>query len=76
MLGKPIGKQDQYIAVYGGFQHIRFNPDETVEVNPIICSREATELVMSRLMLFYTGLQRSADSVLRHAKKRIGSTDT
>jgi D-glycero-alpha-D-manno-heptose-7-phosphate kinase len=73
VLGKPIGKQDQYIAAHGGFQHIRFNPDETVEVNPIICSREATESVTSRLMLFYTGLQRSAGSVLRHAKRRIGS---
>jgi D-glycero-alpha-D-manno-heptose-7-phosphate kinase len=73
VLGKPIGKQDQYIAAYGGFQHIRFVPDETVEVNPIICSREASQSVFSRLMLFYTGMQRSAGSVLRHAKRRISS---
>ncbi len=73
ILGKPIGKQDQYIAAYGGFQHIRFNPDETVEVNPIICSRESIESVVGRLMLFYTGMQRSASSVLRHAKRRIAS---
>jgi D-glycero-alpha-D-manno-heptose-7-phosphate kinase len=73
VLRKPIGKQDQYVAAYGGFQHVRFNPDETVEVNPIICSKEATDHVMSRLLLFYTGMQRSAGSVLRHAQKRIGS---
>jgi len=73
VLGKPIGKQDQYIAAYGGFQHVRFNPDETVEVNPIICSKDASESIMSRLLLFYTGLQRSASSVLRHAKRRINS---
>jgi D-glycero-alpha-D-manno-heptose-7-phosphate kinase len=73
VLGKPIGKQDQYIAAYGGFQHIRFNPDETVEVNPIICSKDASRSIMSRLLLFYTGMQRSAGSVLRHAKRRIGS---
>lgn len=73
VLGKPIGKQDQYIAAYGGFQHIRFNPDETVEVNPIICSKEASQSIMSRLLLFYTGVQRSANSVLRHAKRRMST---
>ncbi len=71
VLGKPIGKQDQYLAAYGGFQHVRFNPDESVEVNPIICSSEATQQVLSRLMLFYTGIQRSASSILSEAKKRI-----
>jgi D-glycero-alpha-D-manno-heptose-7-phosphate kinase len=73
ILGKPIGKQDQYLAAYGGFQHVRFNPDETVQVNPIICSREASQSVQSRLMLFYTRVQRSADSVLRQAKRRIST---
>jgi D-glycero-alpha-D-manno-heptose-7-phosphate kinase len=71
VLGKPIGKQDQYLAAYGGFQHVRFNPDETVEVNPIICSSEATQQVLNRLMLFYTGIQRSASAILSEAKKRI-----
>ncbi len=71
VLGKPIGKQDQYLAAYGGFQHVRFNPDESVEVNPIICSSEASRSLQSRLMLFYTGMQRSASSVLKDAKKRI-----
>jgi D-glycero-alpha-D-manno-heptose-7-phosphate kinase len=73
VLKKPIGKQDQYVAAYGGFQHVRFNPDETVEVNPIICSLEASRSLMSRMLLFYTGIQRSADSVLSEAKKRINS---
>ena len=35
---KPIGKQDQYIAAYGGFQCIRFNPDGSVFVDPIVCN--------------------------------------
>ena len=38
--GKPIGKQDQYIAAYGGLQFIRFNPDESVYVDPVICAPE------------------------------------
>jgi len=40
---KPIGKQDQYIAAYGGLQHIQFNPDETVFVDPIIHSRDTRQ---------------------------------
>jgi D-glycero-alpha-D-manno-heptose-7-phosphate kinase len=73
VLKKPIGKQDQYLAAYGGFQHVRFNPDESVEVNPIIFSNGASRELASRLMLFYTGIQRSASSILSEAKKRINS---
>lgn len=73
VLGKPIGKQDQYLAAYGGFQHVRFNPDESVEVNPIICSSTASRDLLNRLMLFYTGIQRSANAVLSEAKRRINS---
>jgi D-glycero-alpha-D-manno-heptose-7-phosphate kinase len=73
ILGKPIGKQDQYLAAYGGFQHVRFNPDESVEVNPIIFSREANKELLDHLMLFYTGIQRSASTVLSQAKKRISA---
>ena len=37
LLGEPIGKQDQYIAAYGGICHIQFNPDDSVFVNPVLC---------------------------------------
>lgn len=70
-LKRPIGKQDQYIAAYGGFQHIRFNPDESVEVNPIICTNDTHQRIASQLMLFYTGMQRSASTVLRDTKRRL-----
>jgi D-glycero-alpha-D-manno-heptose-7-phosphate kinase len=73
ILGKPIGKQDQYLAAYGGFQYVRFNSDETVEVNPIICSQQARADLFGHLMLFYTGIQRSASAVLSQARKRISS---
>ncbi len=61
---KPIGKQDQYIAAYGGLQFIQFNPDESVFVDPIVCSPETKRTLQDRLLLFYTGLTRSADSIL------------
>ncbi len=69
LLQEPIGKQDQYIAAYGGLQYIRFNSDETVFVDPVICSRELKECLGSRLMMFYTGLKRRAGEILSKQKK-------
>jgi len=69
ILKEPIGKQDQYIAAYGGLKHIRFNPDETVYVDPIICSPETREALFSNLMMFFTGWSRPASSILRKQKK-------
>jgi len=62
--GKPIGKQDQYIAAFGGLQSIQFNPDESVFVDPVICAPETKRALQKGLLLFYTGLTRSADTIL------------
>lgn len=62
--GKPIGKQDQFIAAYGGLQFIRFNPDESVFVDPIICEPETRQRLQERLLLLYTGLTRKAGDIL------------
>jgi len=62
--GKPIGKQDQYIAAYGGLQFIRFNPDESVYVDPVICAPETRQRLREGLLMLYTGLMRSADTIL------------
>lgn len=61
---KPIGKQDQYIAAYGGLQHIQFNPDESVFVDPIIHLKDTRMKLEENLLLLYTGLTRSSDSIL------------
>jgi D-glycero-alpha-D-manno-heptose-7-phosphate kinase len=66
--GKPIGKQDQYIAAYGGLQYIQFNPDGTVFVDPIVCSRDTRQTLERRLLLLYTGITRSANGVLAQQK--------
>jgi D-glycero-alpha-D-manno-heptose-7-phosphate kinase len=71
VLSKPIGKQDQFIAAYGGLQDIYFNGDETVSVHPVLCSLGCREQLMRRLMLFYTGLHREAGSVLHEAKHKL-----
>ncbi len=62
---KPIGKQDQYIAAFGGLQYIRFNPDESVFVDPVICAPETKLKLQKSLLMLYTGMTRSADSILK-----------
>ena len=69
-LGEPIGKQDQYIAAYGGIQFIQFVPDGSVYVDPVICSAETRRELNQRLLLFYTGGARAAGSVLTRQNAR------
>lgn len=67
---EPIGKQDQYIAAYGGLQHIRFNKDEGVFVDPVICNNSTKETLSQNLMLFFTGITRSANTILSEQNKK------
>lgn len=67
----PIGKQDQYMAAYGGINYISFNPDETVKVQPIICKPETIKELNKNLLLFYTGTQRSTNNLLAEQMKNI-----
>lgn len=71
--GEPIGKQDQYAAAFGGFNFIRFNPDDTVEVRKIVCSPELLNDLQSQLMFFYTGLTRSASTLLHEQSARVAT---
>lgn len=72
ILKKPIGKQDQYIAAYGGLKFIQFNSDGSVFVDPIICLTETIKKLEKRLLLFYTGITRSADPILTKQTKNMG----
>jgi D-glycero-alpha-D-manno-heptose-7-phosphate kinase len=65
VLREPIGKQDQYIVAHGGLQFLRFQADESVFVDPVICPPSVKKQLQSHLMLFYTGITRDAHSVLR-----------
>lgn len=67
-LKDPIGKQDQYIAAYGGICHIRFNPDESVFVDPVICSYSTKKALQDNMLMFYTGVTRRAGEILRVQK--------
>jgi D-glycero-alpha-D-manno-heptose-7-phosphate kinase len=72
---KPIGKQDQYIAAYGGLQFIRFNPDGSVFTDPVICSPNTRKRLQTRLLLLYTGLTRSADDILSEQTRETKSNE-
>ncbi|MDE2312577.1 MAG: GHMP kinase [Elusimicrobia bacterium] len=64
-VGEPIGKQDQYIAAFGGFQFIEFMPDGGVKVDPLICPEGTLESLRERLLLVYSGIKRSAGRILK-----------
>ncbi len=64
VLKRPIGKQDQYAAAYGGFNHFEFMESEHVSVEPLYLSHEMTEALNSELLLFYTGMATESTSVL------------
>jgi D-glycero-alpha-D-manno-heptose-7-phosphate kinase len=74
-LREPIGKQDQYIAAYGGFKYLEFMTDEAVRVDPLICSPKTWTLLSQRLILLYTGMTRRAGPILRRARARFRSQD-
>ena len=69
ILGKPIGKQDQYIAAYGGLRFFKFLKDGNVEVEKLPVYNEKYRRFGANLMLFYTGITRSADKILKQQKQ-------
>lgn len=74
-LAEPIGKQDQYIAAYGGITCFRFLPDERVEAWPLKISEETLFNLEDNLLLFFTGYSRSASNILREQDHKSKSFD-
>jgi D-glycero-alpha-D-manno-heptose-7-phosphate kinase len=64
-LGEPIGKQDQYIAAFGGLTCFRFNKDDSVDAWPLNVDTETLYNLEDNLLLFFTGYSRSASSILK-----------
>ena len=69
LLKEPVGKQDQYIAAFGGFSCISINRQGKVRVMPLKISNETVHDLEHNLSFFYTGVMRSASSVLKDQKK-------
>lgn len=66
VLHEPIGKQDQYIAAYGGLTLFHFNQDDSVFAESIVISDTTINLINNNLLLFFTGYNRSASNILSH----------
>lgn len=62
-LKETVGAQDQILAAYGGFNHIIFHPNGEFSVRPVTISPERMRELNSHLMLFYTGLKRTASDI-------------
>jgi D-glycero-alpha-D-manno-heptose-7-phosphate kinase len=75
-LGEPIGKQDQYIAAYGGITSFRFNPDGRVEAAPLAISEETLFNLEDNLLLFFTGYARSASTILKEQDDKSKQADS
>jgi D-glycero-alpha-D-manno-heptose-7-phosphate kinase len=73
ILGKPIGKQDQYIAAYGGLKGFRFKSDNSVDVIDVGLESDLKRKLGSNLLLFFTNSTRSADSILHEQNKNVSS---
>ncbi len=74
-LNQPIGKQDQYIAAYGGLRRIQFNRDDSVHTQAIPVAPETIACLEGNFALFYTGIQRRAETIL-HEQQRSASPQT
>lgn len=71
ILQEPGGKQDQYMAAYGGIQMMEFFPDERVEIKPVIMSERSREQLQNSLLLFYTGRERSSTEIHRNQAQGV-----
>lgn len=71
ILGKPIGKQDQYIAAYGGIREITFHTDGSVTTEKVNINNSDYRVFGSNVLLFYTNLTRKSSTILSEQKKNM-----
>jgi D-glycero-alpha-D-manno-heptose-7-phosphate kinase len=74
-LGEPIGKQDQYIAAYGGLTCLTYHPDDSVTAEPLQVSTDTLNELEDNLLLFFTGFSRSAGGILKEQHVRSQQND-
>lgn len=75
ILGKPIGRQDQYAAAYGGVNRFIFKQGDKTERVPVRMVGAVNRKFAAWLLLYYTGITRSADKILAKQKSNLQSTD-
>jgi D-glycero-alpha-D-manno-heptose-7-phosphate kinase len=75
VLGEPVGKQDQYIAAFGGLTCFEFHADDRVTVSPLAISQDTLHDLEERLLLFFTGYSRAAGTILADQRARSEQGD-
>jgi D-glycero-alpha-D-manno-heptose-7-phosphate kinase len=75
ILGEPIGKQDQYMAAYGGITCLTFDKNGEVMVEPLRITDEVLDQLESNLLFFFTGKERSASEILREQDEKSKKND-
>jgi D-glycero-alpha-D-manno-heptose-7-phosphate kinase len=76
VLGQPVGKQDQYIAAFGGLTCFDFGHSGRVQVSPLAISNETLHDLEEHLVMFFTGYSRQAADVLRDQQQRSDAGDS
>lgn len=71
ILKEPIGKQDHFASSFGGFNVFQFNPNETVDIEPILLDYKKRIDLENHMLVFFTGITRKASSVLDEQKANI-----
>lgn len=71
-VGDSGGHQDQYAAAYGGFLRLNFSGEQRVEVKQLTLGSERLRELQRRLLVFYTGVEQSAEAILQEQNKRVG----
>jgi D-glycero-alpha-D-manno-heptose-7-phosphate kinase len=72
-LGGALGRQDDYIAAFGGVDYFEFHPDDSVRAAPIPLSNDRRNALSDHLSLFYTGVTRRAEGILKAQSERTHS---
>lgn len=74
VLGRPIGKQDQYAAAFGGLNYIEFRGDGRVQLDALWLPENGMTRLLKSSMLFWTGVQRDSGEILREQVQRVEET--
>ena len=75
ILGEPVGKQDQYIAAYGGLTCFDFLPDGSVQSKPLRITAETQHNLEDNLVLFFTGYSRNSSTILKDQDEKSKAQD-
>jgi D-glycero-alpha-D-manno-heptose-7-phosphate kinase len=75
ILGEPVGKQDQYIAAFGGLTAFDFHPDDSVSARPVNASEQTLDILEDNLVIVSTGIYRAASQVLKEQNDKSRQND-